>query len=167
MARKRIEGTALTTYEDVDNVLRHIGEIDRDLDLSQAATDEAIDLVKQGHKERTEPLHAIKANLERQLKEFGESRRIDFAEVRNRELTFGSIGFRRSTSVVIKKVGDTLQALIDLGLTQCVRTKQEPDKDAMRELSSETLASCGAALKVVDAFGYEIKREQIPPPVTV
>lgn len=165
MARKRIAGTALQTYEDVDNVLRKIGEIDRDLLLSHAATDEAIDHIKQSHKQRCEPLHAIKADLERQLKEFAESRRVDFAQVRSRELTFGSIGFRVSKSVQIKNAGDTLQALIDLGLVQCIRTKQECDKDAMRELSTETLASVGAALKVSDAFGYEIKREAIPAPV--
>jgi len=165
MARKRMEGTALNSYEDVDTVLRRIGEIDRDLGLAQAATDEAIDEIKQAHKEQTEPLHAVKDSLERQIKEFAEARRIDFAEVRNRDLTFGSIGFRRSTSVVIKKAGDTLQALIALKLTHCIRTKQEPDKEAMRELSTETLASVGAALKVSDAFGYEIKREQIPAPV--
>lgn len=165
MARKRMEGTALNSYKDVDAVLRRIGEIDRDLALAQAATDEAIDKVKQAHKEAAEPLHSIKASLELQLKEFAEARRIDFQDVRSRELTFGSIGFRRSTSVVIKKAGDTLSALLALGLTHCVRTKQEPDKEAMRELSTETLASVGAALKVTDAFGYEIKREQIPPPV--
>lgn len=164
MTRKRIAGTALANYQDVDNALRRIGELDRDLGLAQAATDEAIDQIKQAHKERTEPLHATKAALERQLKEFAEAHRVDFAEIRSRELTFGSISFRRSTSVVIKKIGDTLQALLDLGLTHCVRTRQEPDKEAMRELSTETLASVGAALKVSDVFGYEIKRELIPAP---
>lgn len=165
MARKRIAGTALHTYEDVDNVLRKIGEIDRDLLLSQAATDEAIDHIKQSHKQRCEPLHAIKADLERQLKEFAEARRVDFAQVRTRELTFGAIGFRISKSIQIKNVGDTLKALLDLGLTNCVRTKQEPDKEAMRELSRETLTTVGAVLKEVDAFGYEIKREAIPAPL--
>ncbi len=165
MARKRLEGTALKTYDDVDAALKRIGEIDRDLALSQAATDEAIDKIKQGHKEHCEPLHVIKASLERQIKEFAESRRIDFTEKRSRELTFGSIGFRLSSSITIKNAGDTLKALLDLGLSHCVRTKQEPDKEAMKLLSTETLASVGAALSTKDAFGYEVKHEAIPEPV--
>lgn len=162
MTRKALKEPILKTYGDADAVLRKIGEIDRDLTLAQAATDEAIDRVKESHKAYCEPLDAIKTSLERQLKEFAESKRADFAETRTRELTFGSIGFRRSSSVVMKKLGDTLQALKSLGLTHCIRSKEEPDKEAMRELSSETLANVGAALVTRDAFGYEIKRELIP-----
>lgn len=161
MSRKRIEGTALKTYEDADAALRKIGVIDRDLGLIEAAMNEGIEKLKQGAKERAEPLKATKASLERHLKEFAESHRADFSSARTRELTFGSIGFRRSSSVLIKSIGDTLAALKGLGLAQCIRIKEEPDKEAMRELSTETLASVGASLKVADTFGYEIKREEI------
>lgn len=162
MTRKRIAGTALQSYQDVDSVLRKIGELDRKLDNIETATNEAIDKAKQAARQSAEPLKATKASLERQLKEFCESRKLDFAEVRARELTFGVVGFRKSTSVVIKAVADTLAALKALGLSQCIRTKEEVDKEAMRDLSEETLSQVGASLKVVDAFGYEIKREQIP-----
>jgi phage host-nuclease inhibitor protein Gam len=161
MARKRIEGTALVTYDDADNALRKIGELDREISLIETAGNEAIDRIKAETKAAVEPVAAIKSVLERQLKEFAEARRVDFASTRTRELTFGSIGFRRSTSVVIKKVGDTLAALKALGLATCIRTKGEPDKEAMKELDSETLASVGAALQTKDTFGYEINRQRI------
>lgn len=162
MARKALSTPALNSYEQADDALRRIGELDRQIELSTAATDEAIDQVKQGHKAYCEPLLTQKADLERQLKEFAESRRADFASTRTRELMFGEIGFRRSSAVVIKKIGDTLTALKGLGLMQCVRVKEEIDKEAMRTLSDETLANVGAALVTKDAFGYEIKRELIP-----
>lgn len=161
MARKKIEGTALQTYQDVDAVLRRIGEIDRDIGLIESAHNTVIDQIRADTKAKTEPLQATKAALERQLKEFAEARRVEFADVRTRELTFGSIGFRRSTAVVIRKVGDTLAALRALGLSKCIRTKEEPDKEAMKELDTDTLASVGAALTTRDTFGYEIKREAI------
>lgn len=162
MARKRIEGTALLNYDDVDATLRKIGELDRDIALEESATNAAIDTLKQELKDAVEPMLLQKAALERHLKEFAESRRSDFAETRTRELMFGSVGFRRSTGIVMKRVGDTLAALKALGLTKCIRTKEEPDREAMRELDGETLANVGAALQTKDAFGYEIKRDAIP-----
>jgi len=162
MARKALSITTLKTYEDVDHVLRQIGTLDRDIELSEIATQEAIDKVKDCHKAYCEPLHTKRADLERQIKEFASSHRADFADVRTKELTFGSIGFRRSTSIVMAKVADTLAAVKALGLTQCLRIKEELDKEAMRELPTETLTNIGAALQTKDAFGYEIKRDAIP-----
>ena len=162
MARKRIEGTALLNYDDVDSALRKIGELDRDIAMHESAHNAAVDELKADLVAEVSPLQAAKAALERQVKEFAEANRADFADARTRELTFGSIGFRRSTSVAIKRVGDTLAALKQFGLTKCIRLKEEPDKEAMKELDTETLASVGAALQVKDAFGYEIKRDAIP-----
>lgn len=162
MPRKSLPTATLTSYEQADEVLRQIGALDRELELSASATEEGIEKIKQGHKAYCEPRLAKKADLERQLKEFAESRRADFATTRTRELHFGEIGFRRSSSIVIKKIGDTLSALKGLGLVQCIRTKEEIDKEAMRELSTETLANVGAALVEKDAFGYDIKRELVP-----
>jgi hypothetical protein len=54
-----------------------------------------------------------------------------------------------------------LQALKDLGLAACVRTKEEPDKEAMKNLPLETLAAVGASLRTEDAFGYEIDRDKL------
>ncbi len=162
MARKALSITTLKTYEDADRVLLAIGRLEREIELSKLATDEAIDQVKQSHKAYCEPKATQLADLERQLKEFATSRRADFADVRTRELTFGSIGFRRSTSIVMAKVADTLAAVKALGLTQVLRVKEELDKEAMRELPTETLTNIGAALQTKDAFGYEIKRDAIP-----
>ena len=77
------------------------------------------------------------------------------------ELTFGTVGFRLSTSVVIKRIADTVQALKDLNLRDCLIVKESPNKDAMRALPLETLHAVGASLKQEDAFGYEIKREAL------
>lgn len=159
MPRKRIDGPAITSYEQADAVLRQLGDLEREIELSNSATEEGIAKLRDSHKAYCEPRLATKSTLERQLKEFAESRRADFADTRTRELVHGSLGFRRSSAVVIKKIGDTLAALKALQLTHCIRTKEEPDKEAMRELSTETLTNVGAALVVKDAFGYELRRE--------
>jgi phage host-nuclease inhibitor protein Gam len=161
MARKRIEGTLFESWEDVDHALRRIGEIDRDLALIEGDTNHAIDELKAKAKADSKPLQDRKAGLELAIKEFCEANRGEFAKVKTLKLTFGSVGFRLSTKVLIKRVGDTLQALKDLQLTGCIRIKEEIDKEALKNLDGETLAAIGAALKTENVFGYEIDRTQL------
>lgn len=162
MARKRIEtGTTLESWDEVDRCLAEIARIDRELGLLEAAQAEQIDAIKASTKAAAEPLANKKLGLELAIKDYAEANRAEFVKVKSKELTFGSVGFRLSSRVVIKRVADTLQALKDLGLTGCIRTKEECDKDAMKNLPLETLHAVGAALKQEDAFGYEIKREAL------
>ncbi len=163
MARKRINTEpALSSWSEVDTCLRNIGEIDRELALIEASQSEQIDRIRANTKAVAEPLQNKKLGLEMAIKEFAEANRTEFVKARTRELTFGSVGFRMSSRVVIKRVADTLAALKDLQLTQCIRVKEECDKDAMKNLPLETLHAVGATLRTEDAFGYEIKREEIP-----
>jgi len=161
MARKRLEGTKLNSWDEVDATLREIGEVGRDIGLLESAQNEEIDRVKKETKEAAAPLMDRKSALELSLKEFCEANRGEFAKAKTRVLTFGSVGFRLSTKVMIKRVADTLQALKDLNLRSCIRIKEELDKEAMKNLSTETLAEVGASLKTENAFGYEIDLEKL------
>lgn len=161
MARKRIEGTALNSWEEVDTCLQEIGRIDRELHLLEAMQNEMIDKVKFETKESAEPLQNKKTGLELAIKDYCEANRAEFAKVKTKQLTFGTVGFRLTTRITIKKVAETLQALKDLVLTQCIRIKEEPDKEAMKNLSDETLAEVGAARRTENVFGYEINQEKI------
>lgn len=157
MARKRLSGTHFATWDDVDHALKRIGELDRHLGWIEATSNEQIDAIKAASKETATPIAAEKLGLEAAMKEFCEANRSEFAKVKSRDLIFGSVGFRLSTKIVIKRVADTLQALKDFDLKKCIRIKEEVDKEAMKTLDSETLASVGAALKTENAFGYEVK----------
>lgn len=161
MARKRLPGTTLESFDEVDRCLAEIAEIDRELGLLEAAQQESIDRIKANTKAAAEPLQNKRTGLELAIQQFCEANRSEFVDTRTRVLTFGSVGFRRSTKVVIKRVADTLQALRDLGLSGCIRTKEELDKEAMKNLPIETLNAVGATLKTEDAFGYEVKREAL------
>ena len=161
MARKRLSATTLESWTDVDTCLREIGTLDRELALLEHAQQEQIDAIKAATKAAAEPLQAKKAGLELAIQQFAEANRGEFIKTKTRELTFGSVGFRLSTKVLIKSVGNTLQALKDMALTACIRTREECDKEAMKNLPLETLHAVGASLKQEDAFGYEVKRELI------
>lgn len=161
MPRKRMNTTTLESWDEVDRCLREIGEVDRELGLLEAGQQEAIDGIKAATKAAAEPLQAKKAGLELAIQQYAEANRAEFVKTKSRELTFGTVSFRLSSKVVIKRIADTLQALKDLGLSHCVRTKEECDKEAMKQLPLETLHAVGATLKQEDAFGYEIKREAL------
>lgn len=161
MTRRRLTTPGLSSWDDVDQCLAEIGGIDRELGLIEAGQQESIDQIKAVTKAAAEPLQTRKAALEALVQQYAEANRGEFAKVKSKVLTFGSVGFRLSTKVVIKRVADTLQALKDLGLAACVRTKEEPDKEAMKNLPLETLAAVGASLRTEDAFGYEIDRDKL------
>ena len=161
MVRKRMEGTQFSHWQQVDDALREIGQIDRELGLIESGQNAEIDRLKNSAKEQAKPLLARKAVLELAMKEFCEARRAEFTRAKSKKLTFGNVGFRLSSKVVIRRVADTLQALKDLGLSHCIRQKEELDKDAMKNLSTETLAEVGASLKTDNAFGYEVDQERL------
>lgn len=161
MARKRMSATTLESWSDVDACLKAIAEVDRELAILETAQQEQIDAIKAATKAEAEPLQSKKAGLELAIQQYAEANRGEFIKAKTKELTFGSVGFRLSTRIVIKNLGNTLQALKDFGLTGCIRIKEECDKEAMKNLPIETIHAVGATLKQEDAFGYEVKRELI------
>jgi phage host-nuclease inhibitor protein Gam len=161
MTRKRIEGTALNSWEDVDNCLAEIAKSDRELMLIEGAANERIEEIRKDIKERSQPILERKAGLELQIKEYCEANRTEFVKAKTKALTFGEVGFRLSTRIMIRRIAETLQALKDLGLKQCIRIKEEPDKEAMKALTDETLAEVGASRKTENTFGYTLNLERI------
>lgn len=161
MARKRIEGTTLNSWEEVDSTLQEIAAIDRDLLLVESAGNEKIEEIRKAMKCAAQPLQDKKAAMELAIKEYCESNRMEFSKIKTKALTFGEVGFRLSTKIIIKRVAETLQALKDLQLFNCIRIKEEPDKEAMKTLTDETLAEIGAGRKIENVFGYTLNLEKL------
>lgn len=161
MARKRMSETTFISWGEVDRALRRIGEIDRDIGLLEASANEAIDQIKAQTKEKVQPLVAQKKVLELAMKEFCENSREDFGKGKSMKLTFGTVSFRLSTSLVIKKVADTIAKLKELQLFEHIRVKEEINKETLKDLPAERLAELGVAVKTTDAFGYEVDTQQV------
>ncbi|MDR2172662.1 MAG: host-nuclease inhibitor Gam family protein [Burkholderiales bacterium] len=161
MARQRITGTQLDSYDDVDKALKEVGGLKRELAMIEADQNEQIDEIKAAAQEQAKPLNERVKSLETAMKEFCEANKADFMKVKTKELTFGSVGYRLSTKIVIKKVAECIQSLKDLELFQFIRIKEEPDKEAMKDLDDGTLATVNAARKTENVFGYEIKAEEL------
>jgi hypothetical protein len=79
---------------------------------------------------------------------------------RSKELVFGVVKFRVATSIVLKVGKEAcLKALKALGLTDCIRIKEEVDKEAVDKLlDGVTLAKVGASRKTVDRLHRSSRR---------
>lgn len=161
MARKRIAGTRLDSWEGVDQALKSIGRLD--IKLFDVEHDMNLKIIeaKEKAKRASEPLLEKKAALELAIKEFTEAHRDEFKKQRMRRLTFGSVSFRLSTKIIVRSAQKCVDALKSLGLGSYIRTKESPDKEAMKALDDETLKKVGARRKTEDAFGYEVDFEKI------
>ncbi|MFU8924927.1 host-nuclease inhibitor Gam family protein [Acinetobacter puyangensis] len=164
MARTALKEPQLKSWEAVNQTLANIAEIKRDVELEQAACNEQVDQLKADSKEKLKPLlERIKAN-ELKLKEFCEARKSEFTQIKTKKLTHGSVGYRLSTTVSIPDPTFTCQVLKEMQLDHCIRTKIEPDKEAIKQLSPEQIAEIGASVNTRNTFGYDI--ETVDPAAT-
>jgi phage host-nuclease inhibitor protein Gam len=107
--------------------------------------------------EKVKPLQEeIKLKV-RSLEAFAALHKNDFGKKRSRKLNFGILGWRKSTSISIKK--NTLelikQVFTNAKQKMCIRVKESVDKEALAKLTEEQLASVGARRKEKDVFFVE------------
>jgi len=159
--RVRVQGPRLGSWEEVDDRLRQIGLLDVKREAIEARLHKAVTALKDASAQDVAPLDVERENLERDVKEFAEAQATEFVHMRSRVLVFGTVGFRRSTKILLKRVEATLKALVAEGMPDCIRTRMEVDKEVLGGYDDEVLRKVGATRKVDDTFFYEIDRERV------
>ena len=167
MARKKISGMiTLNSWQECDDALRAIGEHERDILAIENVMNEQIAAAKAAATDKAAPLREQVAQLELALKDYAMSHRDDMDGKKSKTLTFGTVGFRRSTKIKLPSAKEKLAAIISrlraLGMNECV-VSPEPrvDKDALKKYSADVIAETGATLTVEDVFGYEVDMEKL------
>lgn len=150
----------IESLEDVNIALRDIGLAERELSAIDSAAIKDIAAIKSKAAKDGEALRNRIAEISAKIQAYAEYNRDDlFKDRKSIELSFGIIGFRKSTKISVKKT--TLELLKKLSLTKCVRIKEEPDKDAMADLDDETLLQVGAVRKVSDDFFCQSNTDEV------
>ncbi len=152
-------------WNDVDQALRRMGEIDIRLNKLEGEQTLKVNEVKAEYDLKAEGLKAERHILEEQITLFAESRKEEFAKVRSKDLTFGVVAYRIVSKVVVKSKAATVAALEALHLDSYLRIIKEPDKEAMTGLDAATLAKVGSSLKTEDKLRIEPNIERIKDPV--
>ncbi|MDR0584600.1 MAG: host-nuclease inhibitor Gam family protein [Treponema sp.] len=160
MARYKPRTGKIKTLVEANLALKEIGMLEHELAAIDAEGDKQIAEIKAAAAREGDGLRKRIVDLTASLGVYAEYNRDDlFRDRKSVDLVFGSLGFRQSTSIHVKKT--TLELLKKLGLGNCVRLKEEPDKDAMKELPDDTLAQVDAVRKVEDKFFAETNKEEI------
>ena len=169
MARKRvIEAPSLKSWEDVNDALRQIAEAQIALGDIESDMQKQILGAQQIAESESKPYHDSIAKLEREIKEFVSDHREDLGKLKSKTLTFGEVGFRLSTSVVLPRAKEKLEEIIRRlkarQMTDCIVVEEKISKDNLKKYGEDTVAAVGATWKQKDVFGYEVniaKLEQI------
>ncbi|MDR0553884.1 MAG: host-nuclease inhibitor Gam family protein [Treponema sp.] len=160
MARIKPNVKKIESLEDANLTLKEIGLLERELESIDGDAHKQIAEIKTAAVKAGEPVRKRIADLSALLGAYAEYNRADlFRDKKTVQVSFGIFGYRKSTSISVKK--STLDLLEKLGLEKYIRVKKEPDKEAMADMDDEALAQVDAVRKHKDDFFCEADREEI------
>ena len=150
----------IKSLEDANLTLKEIGLLERELEHIDTEAHKRIAEIKEESAKQGEAIRKRIVDLSALLGAFAEYNRGElFKDRKSIVLSFGQFGYRKSTSISVKKT--TLDLLKKLSLDKYIRVKEEPDKEAMAELGDEELAQVDAVRKVKDDFFCEANKEEV------
>lgn len=163
MAKTR---TRVATPQQVKNLdeanaaLAEIGTLNAKLSVIDAVATKKIGAIKEKAANDGEEARDRIRELESALSLYAEYNKLElFKERKSVPLAYGTIGYRLSTKVSIKKT--TLELLKKLFPGRGIRIKEEVDKEELKEWEDSALASVDAAKIETDTFFYEVNQEEV------
>ena len=149
----------ISGWEEADEMVRRIGDRRIDIAKAQACAKARVDNIKEVLANTTAPLAEECDLLARSLEAFCAHHPEGFGDKRSREMAYGKVGWRKSTKLKIKSVAQTLEKIVEFfgpkKAQQYIRTKQEPDKEALAKLDDMQLKQVGCVRDVGDEFFVE------------
>jgi len=157
----------LAGFNAVDATLKRIAELDRQIDLIESNKNEEIDKSKTNAIELSTPLTGEKKELTRNLRDYCEFNKEQFAKQRSRELNWGTVGYRK-TPPALKPLSKwtwqkVLAKLKETGRKDFIAVKESIDKEAIgkAKLASEDLSIYGMKMESKDEFWFETKHDSL------
>ena len=160
MARLKPPVGKIKTLDEANMVLKEIGILEKELEGIDADAHKRIAEIKTEAAQSGEGIRKRIAENSAVLGAYAEYNKSDlFKDRKSIQLTFGLFGYRKSTSISVKKT--TLELLKKLKLVNCIMVKEEPSKEAMAALDDDTLRQVDAVRKIKDDFFCEADKEEI------
>lgn len=158
MKRVRMEGSELKNWEDVNEALRLIAEAQNEIAMVEAGMNVQIDTIKRTYEEKIQEYKKQIKQQELLIKDFTTDKK-DQLDGRTKDLTFGKVGFRKSTRLQLPKALDkVIASLRKKGMDDCISVRETVNKDILRQYGEQQILDVGGSLKVEDAFWYETKQ---------
>lgn len=161
MKRVRMEEPHLKSWEDVNEALRLIAEAQNEIAMVEAGMNVQIDTIKMTYEEKISEYKKQIKQQELLIKEYTTDKK-DQLDGKTKDLTFGKVGFRKSTKLQLPKALDrVIAALRKKGMDDCISVKETVNKDILKQYDEQQILDVGGSLKVEDAFWYETKQENL------
>ena len=144
-----------TTWAEVDNALKELGELNIQKTALEGEQTVKINTIKKEILEKTGNLQTKIKEIEKNIERFAEQNKSEFLKTRNKKLTFGTVSFRLVKSVVCACKEEGIKALKALNLDFCLRLKEEIDKDKCLEVDEKLLLKAGITVKTEDKVKIE------------
>lgn len=157
--RKRLEGTVLESWAEVDEHLEQLAHVRRQVAEFEGQINEQIDALRSQLKEYATPLLETEKQLELEVEQFLVAHQQEFDKVRTRELAHGKCGFRRSEVIDFKpklRAENVIGLCKEHGHLECVKVKESVDKEALGKLTNEELSLVGCRRVPKDTPWFEV-----------
>lgn len=141
--------TNVCSWRDADRALARIARVQGRLRRMRARADERISAIEERLGEESAELLSEAQEIRQELEGFF---RENSEGVRSRTLPSGRIGVRLTSRIEITRPRTTLRRLAQRGLGDCIRIRQEIDRQALRRLDPQTLKSVGVKRMVREVF---------------
>jgi len=167
MAQKRIKVKddlyTILTFDQADTHLAKIGTLIQEKEAAEAEANAIINQAKADLKKRSAPITEKIQKHVRSLEHYCNKNREAFGRSQSMKRLFGRLGWRRSTSISVKK--STLQKIKDVfksKATSLLHIKETPDKEALAKLTDEQLVSVDARRVLKEEFFAEPDLTVVP-----
>ena len=167
MARRKPTPHIVESREQAEGTMAEVAAIDRKLKALKITLNEEIAAAKEKAARNAAPLEVRRKELESGLAVFATlNRKMLFPDgTKSLDLGFGIIGFRASSKIVQQNnisAAVTLERLHQFGFLEGIRTKEEINRDAMTDWTTEKLETVGLRRQKSDGFFVEVKEDPLP-----
>lgn len=175
----------IESLDDVNMALKDIGLAQKELDAIDAKANAEIAKIKEKALKDGESLRTKITESASKIQSYAEYNKDElFKDAKSIELSFGKIGYRKSTKISVKKTTlDMLKKLLDgrklelekaeseekrnaitvliTKIQSCIRVKEEPNKESHGLMDNAFLQTVGASRKITNDFFCEANIEEV------
>ncbi len=148
-------------WDDVNAALQQMASLTVDKRELENRKTEQIREITAGFDAKAAPILAELDSLEAAITAFVQQNKHEFAKVRTRVLSHGTISLRVSKSVKVLSKTACLKALESAGMQSFIIVKKEPNKEMLQDLTDTELARLSCERKVTDNITIEPRIEEI------
>ena len=161
MARSKSNEMSIKSLEEADKILQEMCEIEARIESIDNEAMKKIAAIKESAASEGKPFRDRYKSCVKAMEAYARYFRGElFKYKKSLERSFGNFGFRKAPDA-IRVSKNTAELLKSLGFSKYVRTKLEPNKEAMLGLSNEVLEKVEAARIEKEDFFVETKRDLV------